>query len=89
MKKNDPVCGMTVDTESAGARSVHSGTVYVFCSPACQRAFDEHPEQFLSERPARVVGPDRTDPPFTRADGIVAPMFGAAGSGGLEYEPLL
>ena len=25
-------------------------------------------------------------PPYTKSDGIVAPKFGAAGSGGAEYE---
>jgi hypothetical protein len=29
---------------------------------------------------------EQHEPPFTKAGGIVAPKFGAAGSGGLEYE---
>jgi len=32
--------------------------------------------------------PERHEPPFTKKGGFVAPKFGAAGSGGAEYEPL-
>jgi YHS domain-containing protein len=94
MKKQDPVCGMTVDTESAAARSAHLGTEYFFCSIACQRTFEGHPEQFISDRqiPAGRTSSDEAkrqdNPPFTELDGIVAPMFGSAGSGGLEYDPI-
>lgn len=29
---------------------------------------------------------ERHEPPYTKSDGIVAPKFGAAGSGGAEHE---
>jgi hypothetical protein len=30
---------------------------------------------------------ERAEPPYTTKDGITAPKFGSAGSGGAEYEP--
>lgn len=32
--------------------------------------------------------PERHEPPYTKSGGFVAPKFGAAGSGGAEYERL-
>ncbi len=94
MKSTDPVCGMTVETASASPRSSYSGTEYVFCSTACQRTFEAHPDQFVAggqsksaRAPLADASPD-VDPPFTKSGGIVAPMFGSAGSGGLEYETI-
>jgi YHS domain-containing protein len=88
---------MTLDTETAAARTTRLGTQSYFCSNACRDTFEAHPEQFVAERhvtadhgiahgasAAEAKGQD--DPPFTQADGIAAPMFGSAGSGGLEYE---
>ena len=83
-----------MDTASAAARSSHAGTEYVFCSIACHRTFEAHPEQFVAEgrtksgRPTLADAKPEADPPFTQADGFVAPMFGSAGSGGLEYEQI-
>lgn len=47
---SDPVCGMTVDPETARARGLHSthaGTDYFFCGKGCKLEFDEDPEQYL------------------------------------------
>ncbi len=44
----DVVCGMDVDEEKA-AKTEHNGKTYYFCSPTCQWAFKENPEQFLKE----------------------------------------
>ena len=43
----DPVCGMTVDPESAAAKREYNGTTYYFCNPGCAKAFDRTPETFL------------------------------------------
>ena len=76
----DPVCGMMVETATAaGGRTVHESEEVYFCSDACRRAFEAEPERFA---------PERHEPPYTVKDGIAAPKFGAAASGGLEYEPL-
>ena len=46
----DPVCGMTVDPESARARglaSSHNGREYFFCGKGCFLEFRDDPERFL------------------------------------------
>ena len=77
----DPVCGATIDSGSAIAQVTHESREYYFCSHDCRRAF-------LAE-PGRWVGDDseQHEPPFTVTKHMVAPKFGAAGSGGLEHEP--
>ena len=40
-----------------------------------------------SEQPPPVESMPR-EPPFTKSDGMVAPKFGSAGSGGAEHEPV-
>ena len=90
----DPVCGMTVDTETAAARSKDaSGNTVYFCSVECQRTFEANPERYERAAAADVVrdtdGLERHEPPFTTTKGgFTAPKFGSAGSGGAEYERL-
>lgn len=46
----DPVCGMTVDPETADAKGLHSvygGVDYRFCGKGCKLEFDEDPERYL------------------------------------------
>ncbi|HZC68115.1 MAG TPA: heavy metal translocating P-type ATPase, partial [Nitrospirales bacterium] len=47
----DPVCGMTVDEQTASATTVHNGTMYYFCAPGCKRTFEKDPEAVLKRRP--------------------------------------
>src|SRR6266850_1731350 len=49
MRVLDPVCGMTVDPESAAGSFEHKGETYYFCSAHCLHKFRETPEQFLSQ----------------------------------------
>ena len=45
----DPVCNMEVDTSKPGGGSwEYNGTVYYFCGPGCNRAFQKEPEAYLS-----------------------------------------
>ncbi|MAQ13679.1 MAG: copper-translocating P-type ATPase [Sandaracinus sp.] len=46
----DPVCGMTVTTESPH-HLVHEGTDYFFCNPRCREKFAADPERYLSDAP--------------------------------------
>ncbi len=46
-KEIDPVCGMTVDPESAAAKREYQGKAYYFCNPGCAKAFDRKPEAFV------------------------------------------
>jgi len=45
----DPVCDMTVDTETAQYTSDYEGTTYYFCGGGCKRAFDKNPTEFTSK----------------------------------------
>jgi Cu+-exporting ATPase len=47
----DPVCGMTVDQESAAAAWEHGGRVYYFCSVGCMERFRADPDRYLSLDP--------------------------------------
>jgi Cu+-exporting ATPase len=76
----DPVCGMTIESvTAAGGRVLYEAEEIYFCSDRCRREFQAEPERFV---------PERHEPPYTVKDGIAAPKFGSAGSGGLENEPL-
>lgn len=91
----DPVCRMMLDSDTAAERSSHRGQTYYFCSAACRREFEADPEKYARRSGAEAdvtVRPkpelERHEPPFTKSGGMVAPKFGAAGSGGAEYERL-
>ena len=43
----DPVCGMSVEPESAAAAWEHEGETYLFCSVGCFERFRRDPERFL------------------------------------------
>lgn len=43
----DPVCGMTVDPETAAASVDHGGETYYFCGEGCAEAFRERPGEHL------------------------------------------
>ena len=48
----DPVCGMTVQRETAAAAWEHEGVTYLFCSVGCMQRFREDPERFLAMDPS-------------------------------------
>jgi YHS domain-containing protein len=48
MAAQDPVCGMTVDEETAAGQSEYEGETYYFCSPGCKQAFDADPEKYAN-----------------------------------------
>ena len=47
----DPVCEMTVDTETAKYKSEYQGATYYFCGAGCKRAFDKNPSEFVGSKP--------------------------------------
>ena len=47
-KATCPVCKMAVTDTFATPRTTHAGTTYLFCSEACQRAFERRPERFAA-----------------------------------------
>lgn len=87
----DPVCGMTIDSESAAAKSKDAnGRDVYFCSVECQRQFEAHPERYDERVASGDVTADSSRPAAHPAGdgGIPTPRFGSAGSGGAEYEKL-
>ncbi len=79
----DPVCGMEIDSEKAAAREPHGDHEHFFCSENCARAFRLEPTRYSVAEEMR----ERT-PPRMEEHGIATPMFGSAGSGGAEVEPV-
>ncbi|WP_334061229.1 heavy metal translocating P-type ATPase [Limimaricola cinnabarinus] len=60
----DPVCGMSVDVETAKHVSEHEGETFYFCSLKCREKFDTRPEIFLD--PAlKAAPPEREDEIYT------------------------
>lgn len=52
----DPVCGMSVNRDSAGWRLNHEGVDYFFCSQSCKQAFETDPSQYLQPHAAGHQG---------------------------------
>ncbi|WP_282026627.1 heavy metal translocating P-type ATPase [Limimaricola cinnabarinus] len=60
----DPVCGMSVNVETAKHVSDHEGETFYFCSAKCREKFDTRPEVFLD--PAlKAAPPEREDEIYT------------------------
>jgi YHS domain-containing protein len=74
----DPVCGRMVEISATTGCITYESQELYFCSDECRRTFEADPERFE---------PERHEPPYTVERGFVAPKFGSAVSGGLEYEP--
>lgn len=47
----DPVCGMSVDPNTARDKIEHGGGTFYFCSERCRTKFAEHPEQYVAGKP--------------------------------------
>jgi YHS domain-containing protein len=45
----DPVCKMTVDENTAAAKSVYKGKTYFFCAEGCKESFEKEPDRFVEE----------------------------------------
>ena len=68
----DPVCGMTVQPETAAGSHVHESQTYYFCSPGCLAKFRDDPTFYLTpsaQRAPRVV----TAPPGSKVE-YICPM---------------
>ena len=88
----DPVCGMAIDSASAEEWITVEGQVYYFCSAACRATFEANPERYVAGRAHAATEKkevlEQHEPPYTTLGFLTSPKFGAAGSGGLEYERL-
>jgi len=45
-KEIDPICGMSVDPNTAQFKSTYEGKTYYFCNKGCKDTFDKNPEQY-------------------------------------------
>ncbi|UWQ20098.1 heavy metal translocating P-type ATPase [Jannaschia sp. W003] len=60
----DPVCGMSVEVETARHVAEHGGETFYFCSAGCRETFETRPEVFLD--PAlKAAPPERADEIYT------------------------
>jgi P-type Cu+ transporter len=50
--QRDPVCGMSVDPETAAAKVEYDGRTYYFCATGCARRFQQEPAKYLNAEPA-------------------------------------
>jgi Cu+-exporting ATPase len=50
----DPVCGMTVNPETAKHKTTHRGEAFYFCSAGCKTKFEAEPERYLTPRKAEA-----------------------------------
>jgi Cu+-exporting ATPase len=67
----DPVCGMTVDPDTAAGSSTHEGTTYSFCSQSCLDRFRADPRRYLNSPSAKRIVPTAAAVPGTK---YVCPM---------------
>jgi Cu+-exporting ATPase len=84
----DPVCGMTVQPETAAAHTTYQGTSYYFCNPRCLQKFLADPERYL--RPGAAPEPmhdDAAEYVCPMCPGVVSPRPGPCPSCGMALEP--
>ena len=55
----DPVCGMQIDPQTAGASVIYDGKTYFFCSENCKQQFERAPAHF-AEHPGPAPSPQVT-----------------------------
>src|SRR5215203_4961007 len=87
----DPVCGMSVDPNTAKHKAEHAGQTYVFCSAGCRTKFLADPAKYLAPAPAAKV---EAVPEGTIYTCPMHPQIRQVGPGscpicGMALEPLL
>src|SRR5215204_3464484 len=87
----DPVCGMSVDPNTAKHRAEHAGHSYFFCSAGCRTKFLADPAKYLEPAPAAKV---EAVPEGTIYTCPMHPQIRQVGPGncpicGMALEPLL
>lgn len=51
----DPICGMTVEPETAAGQVEYKGEAYYFCATSCLERFRADPEKALSKQPLHLI----------------------------------
>ncbi len=52
----DPVCGMSVNPETAKITATINGQQYYFCAQSCRQAFEENPAKYTETQCAKPKG---------------------------------
>ena len=78
----DPVCGMTVDPESAAGTSDYEGRRYLFCSSSCLTRFQAAPEQYIRHRSTEEAHAAPQESPTREAVEYTCPMHPEVRQGG-------
>jgi Cu+-exporting ATPase len=60
VRATDPVCGMSVDPQTAKHRFAYKGRDYFFCSGRCRERFEAEPDKFLQPKPPEAAAPAGT-----------------------------
>lgn len=89
----DPVCGMTVDPQTAKQRCDHLGHAYFFCCARCRERFMADPESWLDKQAGPQAKPAPTVPGATYTCPM-HPEIQQAGPGdcpkcGMALEPMM
>ena len=63
--ERDPVCGMTVDPETAKAKFENGGRIYYFCCGGCAQKFQADPEKYRVAAEAQLDAPTKPAPATT------------------------
>ncbi len=79
----DPICGMTVEPETAAGSHDHLGTTYYFCSRHCLNTFRADPANYAGSRPLVLV----TTPPAKKTLPVMSAAMPAEGASG-EIDPV-
>lgn len=53
----DPICGMTVEQQTAAGKYKYDGRTYLFCSVSCLEKFKAEPEKYLAPKPEQPPHP--------------------------------
>ncbi len=95
----DPVCGMSVDPQSAKGSHTHQGIIYHFCSASCLKKFQSDPDKYLKAEPPRLGDMSHGHEPAPPIPGarFICPMDpeitsdrpGACPKCGMALEPML
>ena len=58
MGKNvvDPVCGMSLDPETAKIKAFIDGQNYYFCAEGCRKTFEADPEKYIASECPKPKG---------------------------------
>ena len=72
----DPICGMTVEPNSAAEKHEHSGETYYFCSQHCAAKFKEDPERCVRSSASRLSA--GVQQPSVQKESVTDPVCGMA-----------